>query len=285
MVRRSKLLLAVVVVVASAGIGLAYFGMIESIVSPEQLPGSPVAGVAGIIAVVGVGVLASRYLDTKAWTEMGTQTGLTAGGRSQFASGPPEKSDKPVLTGTVEGRPVRARAYTTGGRNESTVTYTVVETELGTPVDWHAAFGTPQTDQGPEDHPVGAVNTQTVDGVGVRGDISEDLARAVLTPAVRDAVANVEGEVSVGDPIDNAVGDMLNQIDGGEGGIAGTVAEGMLKMADETDDGPSRVVQHRVEGLLTDGGTLTRRIEAVTAVADAVEEASAGVEQPPSSGE
>jgi hypothetical protein len=31
MVRRSKLLLAVVVVVASAGIGLAFFGMIESL--------------------------------------------------------------------------------------------------------------------------------------------------------------------------------------------------------------------------------------------------------------
>lgn len=134
MVRRSKLLLGLVVVGVCAGIGLAYFGTIESVVSPDQLPGSPAVGPVAIIAVAGLGLLLARYLDRQAWKETGRQAGLPAGGGPQFASGPPERSDRPTLTGTVDGRPVRARTYTTGGRGDSSETYTVVEAELDTAV-------------------------------------------------------------------------------------------------------------------------------------------------------
>lgn len=280
MIRRSKLLVAPVVIGVSAVIGLGYAGMIESLVSPDQLPASPAVGALAIFAVVGLGWLASRYLDTRAWKEMGRNVGLTAGGGPQFAGGPAEKSDKPTLTGIVNGRAIRARTYTTGGRNDSNKTYTVVEAELDTPVDWHASFGTPRTEQGAADHSVDAATMQSIDGVGVRGEVPEDAARDVLTRDVRDAVASVAGEVSVGNVVDNLVGDMLTQLDGDAGGVAGAIAEGMLSAGGRGDDGPSRVVEHRAEGLLTDEQVLRRRIDAVTTVADAVDRSGAAATQP-----
>lgn len=275
MIRRSKLLLALVVLGVSAIIGLAYAGMIESIVSPDQLPGQPVVGVGAILGVVVIGLLSSAYLDRRAWTEMGSSAGLTAGGGTRFAGGPPEKSDKPTLTGTVGGRPVRARTYSTGGsRNESSKTYTVVEAELDTPVDWHASFGFEGVEEVPDDPGIDAAKTRTVDGVGVRGEISEDDARAVLTREVREAVSAVEGEVAVGDVTENVIDDVLDELDDGGGGMARTFAKGMLNAGSDGNDGPSRMVQHRDRGLLTNEETLRRRIDAVTALADAVDRTS-----------
>lgn len=264
-----------VVLGASAIIGLAYAGMIESIVSPDQLPGQPVVGVGAIVGLVVIGLLFSAYLDRRAWMEMGGSAGLTAGGGTRFAGGPPEDSDKPTLTGTVDGRPVRARTYSTdGGPNESGKTYTVVEAELDTPVDWHASFGFEDAEEVPEDPGIDAAKTRTVDGVGVRGEIPEDHARAVLTREVREAVSNVEGEVAVGDVVENAIGDMLDGFDEEAGGMAGTFAKGMLQAASDGTGGPSRMVQHRDEGLLTDEETLRRRIDAVGTLADAVDRTS-----------
>jgi len=274
MVRRSKLLLLVVVVGVSAGIALAYFGMIESIVAPDQLPGPPAAAPPAIIAVGVTGLLTAGYLDRRAWKQAGKQAGLTAGGGPQFATGPPDWTDKPTLSGTVDGRPVRAWTFSSN-RRRGKQTQTVVEAELDTAVDWHASVGTPRAERGPDDHPVDAAAMQVVDGVGVRGDISEELARELLTPDVRDAVASVDGELSVGSVTDNLMSDMREALDGEAGGIAGTMAEGMMRMAGGGDDGPSLTVEHRGSGLLTDGETLRRRLTAVTALADAVEETTA----------
>lgn len=272
MVRRSKLLIASVVVLASAAIGLAYTGTLASFVAPEQLPGSPVVGMGAILALVVLGLLSSVYLDRKAWREMGEQAGLTVGGGSRFADGPPQESDRATLEGIVDGRPVRARTYSTGGgQTGSSRTYTVVEAELGSPVEWHASFGTPNPDRAPKDPGIDAAKTRTVDGVGVRGEVSDEIARAVLTPAVRDALSAVEGEVAVGDVKENFVGDVLDELDDADGGLAGTFAEGVLRSTTEVEEGPSRVVGHRDRGLLTDGTELQRRIDAVTAVADAVD--------------
>lgn len=273
MVRRSKLALGLVVLLLAAAIGLAYAGMAEPLVSPDQLPGSPVVGGGAIVALVVVAAVASSYLDTGAWKQMGRQAGLTPGG-GQFASGLPEESGKPVLAGTVEGRPVRARTYSTGGgRHSSSTTYTVVEAELETPVDWSARFGGPGRES-PEDPGVDAAKTQTVEGVGVAGDVPDDLARGILSAAVRDALSTVDGAVSVGDVKQNVVDDMIDTLPEGSGSMAETLARGVLNAGSEGDGGPTRKVEHRDSGLLTDAAELQRRIAAVAAVADAVDRTS-----------
>jgi hypothetical protein len=279
MVRVSKLLLALVVLVLSAGIGLAYTGTLEPLVSPTALPGSPPVALGAIFGVVLLGILVSGLLDRRAWRAAGSGVGLTAGGGPQFAAGPPDRSDKATLTDTVDGRAVRARTYSTGGGQEgSSRTYTVMEAELGTPVDWHASFGVAATGA-PADPGIDAAKHQDIDGVGVRGDVPEEVARAVLGRAVEDAVTDVEGPVSVGDVQANAVDDMLDELDGEADGLAGSVAEGMLNLASDGEAGPSRTVQHRTRGLVTDERELRRRLDAVTTVADAVDRAG-----PPANG-
>jgi hypothetical protein len=281
MVRRSKVLLALVVLVVAASISLAYAGLLAPLVSPADLPGPPPAAIAGVIGTVLLGALVSSVLDRRAWREMGSQAGLTAGGGPQFATGPPDESDKATLTGTIDGRAVRARTYSTGGgQNQSSRTYTVVEAELGTPVEWHASFGVVGAVEAPDDPGIDAAKSQVVDGVGVRGDIPEDVARSVLGQEAEDAVTDLAGPVSVGDVTDNVVGDMLDELDGEADGLAGSVAKGMLNMASDGEDGPSRTVQYRDRGLLTDAEELRRRIDAVTTVADAVDDASPAAGRP-----
>lgn len=282
MVRRSKLGLWVIVIGVSVGLGLAYFGLIESLVSPTDLPGPTATGPVAILALGVSGLAISQFLDKRAWKKTGNQVGLRAGGKSQFSSRPPmmARGKKPTLTGTANGRPVRAWTYTTGeGKGASTKTFTVVEAELDTPVKWHAAFGTPEAVEGPADHPIDAANMQSIDGVKIRGDISTELAQDVLTPRVKDAVTNTAGEVAVGNVTANLMSDMQEALDGDDGGMMGSLAEGMMNMAGDADDGPSRGVEHRGQGLLTDPSELERRIETVTAVADAVDSTTASAQQ------
>jgi hypothetical protein len=278
MVRRSKLGLWAIVVCMVAGIGLAYFGLIESLVSPTDLPGPTAVGPIAILGVGIVGLVSSQYLDKRAWKEAGKQVGLRADGQSQFSGGPPmmARGKKPTLTGSVNGRPVRAWTYKTGqGEGVSTKTFTVVEAQLETPVEWHAAFGTPSAVDGPADHPIDSANMQSIAGMQIRGDISEDLAREILTPRVNDAVSSVEGEVAVGNITANLMNDMQEALDGDDGGMLGSLADGMLDMAGDSGEGPSRTIEHRSRGLVTDASEFQRRIQAVTTVADAVDSITA----------
>jgi hypothetical protein len=52
-----------------------------------------------------------------------------------------------------------------------------------------------------------------------------------------------------------------------------------MDMAGDPDDGPSRTVEQRGRGLLTDASELERRIEVVTTVADAVDGTTAATQQ------
>jgi len=276
MVRRLKLGLWVIIIGLCVGIGLAYFGLIASLVSPADLPGPTLAGPVAIIALAIFGLTTSQYLDKRAWKQTGNQVGLRAGGQSQFSSNPPmmARGKKPTLTGTANGRPVRAWTYTTGeGEGTTTKTFTVVEAELDTPVAWHAAFGTPEAVEGPAEHQIDSATTQSIAGVTIRGDIPAERARDVLTPRVKDAVTSIDGEVAVGNATANLMSDLQETLDGDDGGMLGSLAGGMLPT--EGDDGPSRSVEHRGRGLLTDSSELERRIEVVTTVADAVDTTTA----------
>lgn len=268
------------VVGASALVGAAYGGLIESVIAPTALPGPPPTAAFVVVGLLLLGSVGSSYLDHRAWAAVGREAGLSRGDAERFDAPPPDDVDGPLLGGVVDGRPVRAWTYTTGGgQNTSATRYTVVSAALRDPVEWHATFGFGAAEEMPDDADVDATETTTVDGVGVRGDVDEAVAGEVLTARATDAVAAVEGEVSVGDPTENLVDDMLDELDD-EDGMAATLTGGVLNVATGggADPGPSRTAQHSARGRVTDAETLETRIEAVVAVADGVERASAATD-------
>jgi hypothetical protein len=72
---------------------------------------------------------------------------------------------------------------------------------------------------------------------------------------------------------------MQEALEGDDGGMLGSLAGGMLTMGEDVDEGPSRTVEHRGRGLLTDASELERRIDIVTTVADAVDSTTAAAQQ------
>jgi len=275
MPRTSKLLLWVIVVALSGGIILGYLGMAEPLVSPSQLPGSPVVGGAAVVFLLAVGAVLSGYLDRRAWTRVGREAGLAPGGDAGFDDPPGESGGssflgEPTLSGTVDGRPVRAWTYSVSRSEGSNKTYSVVEARLRNPVEWSGGFGG-DPDAGPENHEVDAVETRGVRGIGVRGGVPDDVADRVGSGRVREALSGVDGEVSVGDLKADFVDDMLDALPEESESMAGTFAKGMLGVAESGGEGPSKTVGHRARGLVLDRSELDRRIEAVTAVADAVD--------------
>lgn len=272
MVRASKLLIGASVVGASAVVGLAYTGNAAPVLTQSDLPGGPPVGFGAIFVLVFAGLLLSSYLDSRAWKRTGREVGLTPAGGVTLLS-------QPELTGTIRGRPVRAHTDTvnTGGGDGggSSQTYTVIETDLQTPVEWSATFHPESGGELPEElADIGSHQWTTVGDIAVFGDVAEDHARAVLDGAVQRALTAQEGDVSVGDREQNLRQAMLETLDDGSGGgMAQSLAKGMLSIGldEEAATGPSRKIEQRKRGLLVDSAKLERRIEAVAAVADAVE--------------
>jgi hypothetical protein len=197
-----------------------------------------------------------------------------------IASGPPEGSGSllayPHLTGTVRGRQVRARTYQTGGgSNNSTRTYTVVETDLQTPVEWTAMIA-PASDAEMSHLP--SVETEptdwtTIDGdFAVWGSVSDEQARELLTPEVRDSLATLGGGVVVGDVGQEVLNQFASAIPDDEEGMGAAAASGFLNMVGAGEEtGPSRRVKHQERGVLLNPTELQRRAEAVATVAGAIE--------------
>jgi len=78
---------------------------------------------------------------------------------------------------------------------------------------------------------------------------------------------------SIGDTDMAMIGDMKAELDDAEG-IA-ELAEGILSMADDGDSGPTTHVKYETEGRCFDADELQRRLDAVTTVAEAVDQTSA----------
>lgn len=273
MLERVKPLVTLGLLAGAAGIVLSYSGFLEPTVTPAGLPSPTVGGVATVALVV-LAVKLPTYIDGLAWKRAGRAVGLTADGGPTFESGPPDNSDKTTLTSTVDGRPVRARVHSTNsGQSDSGTTTTVVETELQNPVDWHATFFVEKAGEVPEDPEIDAVQTRRINGLTVTGDIPAEIADSVATRRVRDAVTSTDGAVSVGDVTGNLVDDMTEKIEAETDGVAETLATGLMDATDAGADGPDPTVKHRNTGLCTDESALESRIDAVTAVADAVERA------------
>lgn len=292
MTRTSGLLLGSIVIIAF-GVAAVSFGVAEPYVSSSAVPVEPPVAFGGAIALLFAAVLLNSMINARIWRGMGRGLGLTPeGGINVFA--------KHDLTGEVEGRPVRVHTYTEstggGGDSGSSRTYTLVETELESPVEWSAIVGPPDgeltdlgrsggatPDIGPEEESLAAVpemgETQTVtvrDGLAVWGDLSAERAEALLTPRVERAVTDIEGGVSVGDAAGTMIDAMSEMLEDADGLGTGLV-QGVLDAAEEGQgDTPEATVTHEQRGLLLDDSTLERRVEAVVAAAEAAEEARPG---------
>lgn len=268
--RRSKLLIGLVVVFAGGGTLLAYSGTAEPYVTTGQLPGTMGHAIAGVVSLALGGVLLSSSLDTRAWKRMGRSAGLSPeGGLNPLGT--------PDLTGSASGRQVRVRTYTTGGgQNRSSTTHTVVETDLETPVEWGATF-LPDPDDADSTIPgIESAQWTLHDGIAVIGDVPEGTAGTVLSGRVRSLLRDRGASVSVGDREQHVRDAMLDTLPEDGGGMAGSLAKGMLDVGRDGDDGLNRSVSVGDKGLLTDGDELDRRVELVTAVADAVDRSTPG---------
>lgn len=283
MVRVSKVVLWLVVLPLGAGLFVTSIGIAEPYASPSDLPGTEFQGVIAGFGVVVVGLILSGLLDVLAWRRVGARAGLSPEGFVQLYSNPPGGNwtffAKPDLTGTVRGRRVRARTYTTGGgRHSSSTTYTVVETDLETPVEWTAMIapaGATEMDQmaGME---TGGEDWTTIDGeFGVWGTLSDAEAQDVLTGNVRTALTTLDDGVVVGDVGRTVLNQMAAAVPEGSDSTSATIVSGALNAVGADGEAePSRQVNHRERSLLLDPDELQRRARAVAAVADAVERTS-----------
>lgn len=275
-IRLSKLVLWLVVVVAGGGITAAYSGAAAPIVAPSSLPGAPVYAFPAVAAILVGGLAASASLDRRAWRRMGEKAGLSPESAGLFenpSDGTRELLPAPVLSGTVRGRPVRVRTYSTSSGGSSNRTTTVVEADLERPVEW-AAMLARESDGGVASIPdLGSMEVTAVDGeFSVVGDLPHSVAEELLDQRVRDALSVVDGGVAVGDVADAAVDAIRASLEGGDTSLLGDLADGVLGLVDDGDDGPSERVVHRSEGLLLDGEKLERRLDAVVAVAESVDD-------------
>lgn len=268
MIRISKLVVWVVAIGLSLGLVLTATGNAEPYVSVSQLPVTPPQAIISAFGMVFAAVLATGLLDKQAWKRAGSAVGLAPDGMTLLS--------QPDLTGTVDGRSVRAHTYSTGGGGEgsSSKTYTVVEAELREPVEWTAMVGSEES-WGKADVPdIGSSQAVTIDGFVVWGDISEDLAEDLLTRQARNALSTFGAPVSVGDAEQAMVGDMMEELDDAEG-MGAKMAKGMLSMAGDGDAGPTTHVKYETRGITFDEDELQRRLDVVTTVADAVEQTNA----------
>jgi len=268
MVRTSKLMVGAVFAGLAGGLVLAATGNAEPYVFASQLPATPPQAIMAAFGLVFAGIFAANHVDKRAWKQAGSAVGLAPDGMSLLSS--------PDLTGTAAGRPVRAHTYSTGSSSEvgSGRTYTVVEAELTEPVEWTALVGA-EDDWGTAEVPdVGSSQAVIVDGFVVWGDVSEAAAADLLTQRARNTLSNLGAPVSIGDTGQAMVGDMRAELADAEG-VGAKMAEGMLSLAGDGDSGPTTHVKYETRGMCLDADELQRRLDAVTAVAEAVDRTSA----------
>lgn len=247
-----------------------YTGAAESIVPPSALPQSNAVMIGAPVLAIVLGTFVFLNRKSAAWKSMGRQAGLTPEGGSVLPIG------EPTLSGTVDGRPVRVRkkSLKSGGTQEgsSQATYTVVEADLSAPAAEGVviARGDPDaTDQ--ETFDVGSLSVRMTPVDGPFGTVtgSEDLARDVLTDPVRDSLTALD---SVGMVLVGAASETISQAvpDVGDSWLGGK----MVEKVDEKLAGDSGTVTHQFRGTLLDGEELGHQVRAVSAVADAFEDAT-----------
>lgn len=267
---------------------ILYSGNAEPYISVSQLPGraseSPELYLVGTTVVLIVtGFTFIKYLQKRAWKAMGDRTSLTPDGRSLLGN--------PDLTGSVYGRPVRARTVTrtkggnanisvgsTNSSKDSTskVTYSVVEADLEEPTDLGVMIGRKEAGEGPDKMDFGSTAVETTaldDRFVVVGGVSEELAEEVLSQRSRSALLDLDelDTLTIGDPTET----ILEAIPDMSGSFLGNTVENKVESElEEMTGGDTTTVAIETKGVLLDPDELERRVEAVSAVADSFEAAT-----------
>lgn len=266
MVRKNQIYGISTVLWAVASFGTAivlYSGNAEPYVSPSQLPGgaTPVGLFGSGLAAAFLGWLVIGFLRSRSWRKMARRAGFDADGRLLPVG-------QPGLSKTVRGRPVRvgtvSRGGTGGGESGSgKTTYTRVEAELAGPAEEGLVVNRDgvRTD-------LGNLESVTVAGHEVVGP--ENLARDVLSSRVQGVLDEASGvdSVTVGD----AAGALSDAAPDVSDSLLGRLAKSTSEAAVAGDESTATV---ETEGLLLDADELEGRVDAVVAVADAFETATA----------
>jgi hypothetical protein len=258
----------------AGGVILAYTGNAEPYLSASQLPGGESANPAPYMAGLGVGLgvgglLVSALLKGDQWGAMTEETGLAADGGGLLGT--------PDLTGTVGGRPVRARRVShktnRGTEGSNRKRFTIVETQLANPARESVMITRFPEGSEPSKTDLGgaAVGNTAIDGrFAVTGGAGEGLAEELLTGRVRNLLVDLDdvGSLTVGDPTEQ----IMEQIPDVSDSMVGRFFEGQLEGSlAERSPGEANTVAIQTAGTLRDGAELQRRLDAVVAVADAYE--------------
>lgn len=256
--------------VAGAAFGLLaiYTGNAEPVVAASQLPGGdaplPNGYLFGTIALVSLGPpLLVKLLTPDKWSQIQDQTALTLEGD--------------VFSGSIDGRPVRARTERrkVGGDSKSSnhATFTIVEADLEAPITESMLINIKGSENGLEEFGanLGTETTVVNDEFVVLGGESGTLATEILTTRTRDALrATEENSVSIGATAELMTDHLPDMSDSLVGGLFKGKFE---EKFDQQFGGTPTTVAINAKGRLGDPDELDRQAEAVAAVADAFEDA------------
>lgn len=259
-------------------------GYAEPSVSVADVPGGSTGAFVGamVATVAGWVVFGSVYtrLERAEWTQTGREAGLRPAG-----SGSP-----PELTGTVDGRTVRARLEkrtVSGAEGASkTVPYTVVEAELDGPAD-HGLVG------GPADASIDAhIGTLEFEAVVENVDIADDLVAVeedgLVVAGTSETAVRALATGTMGDALRSD--DQLNLLSVGNGtlvvtsfaqahnaemeGVGRSLAEYPVDNLVEALPGDASTATVETYAHIQDGDALRGQAAAVVAIADVFDEAT-----------
>jgi hypothetical protein len=259
-------------------------GFAEPFLSVADVPGGSTGAFVGamVAAVAGWVVLGSVYrrLERADWKQTGREAGLRPAG-----SGSP-----PELTGTVDGRTVRARLEkrTVSGTEGSTrqVPYTVVEAELDGPAD-HGLVG------GPADGDIDAnIGTLAFEAVVENANLADDLVaveeQGLVVAGTAETAVRALATGTMGDALRSD--DQLNLLSVGDGarvvtsfaeahnaemeGVGRSLAEYPVDNLVEELPGDAATATVETDAHIQDGDVLRGQAAAVVAIADVFEEAT-----------
>lgn len=260
----------------------------------------PVLGAA--VGMIVVGGFMLRFVDAWHWEAVGGHVDLTPAEDGLPRRGLSHHDDaligKSILTGTIRGRPVRARVLTKkrdrDDSNSGSRTYTLVEADLREPAEEGALVSRGDASLAFE---VGAADDSPnmSDHFGDLTDLQEDpffgqttaepLLRAVLAGRARRHLLELEtfGLLHVGNSEEvytELFSSFMSEIRDAMPEVAGFAVGAMFPsgrdVAERMDHGDQATVTHRLEEVLLDPEELERQVNAAVAVADAYERAKSG---------
>jgi hypothetical protein len=259
------------------GPGLVYAGAAEPYLSSPP----PVFGPVDPLVIMVGGALGlrlawpPRFLRSRYWRATAAEADLSVEEGGVVSA--------PTAVGTVRGRRVRARigsnpALRTGTALDTAVRYTAVEAELREPTGEGVVIGPRDQDTLMTPYDVAAFADAETDELVAAGT-TDALAEAVVADRVREALNGVESlnQVYAGDA--KAVGDSMPDDERTPWGTNSGVTTQVDVAHEETAGGDwlggPGWVSHVSRGTVLDGETLRAEIEAVVAVAEALEDATA----------